>query len=93
MASCLVISGAVKRQLMFSSCIIFQLSNIVTRQLKTRIGEGVEVVIARQQSGKHVSTVINQNTTTEELLEVVFSVWYMPKLYSEDQHEKSVSQS
>jgi hypothetical protein len=48
------------------------------------------VVIARQQHGKHVSAAKNQHSTIEELLEVVFSVWSVPRLYSEDQWNKLV---
>jgi hypothetical protein len=48
--------------------------NVVTRQLKARILEGVEVITARQWHGKHVSAATRQHTATIELLEAVFSV-------------------
>jgi hypothetical protein len=38
---------------------------------------------ARQQRGKHASKVMNTHATIEELLEVVFSVPSVPRLYSE----------
>jgi hypothetical protein len=40
---------------------------------------------------KHVSAAMNQNATTEELSEAVSSVLSAPRLYSEDQREKSES--
>jgi hypothetical protein len=48
--------------------------------------EQEEEVIMWQWSNKHISA------TTEELLEVVFSVWSMLRLCSENQREKLVSQ-
>jgi hypothetical protein len=47
---------------------------IVTWWLKAGIVEQEEAAFARQQWGKHAAT--------EELLEVVFSVWSMPSLYN-----------
>jgi hypothetical protein len=52
---------------------------------------GKAAATARQQHGKHISAAKNQQTTTEELLEAVFSVWstlWHIILYSEDQQEK-----
>jgi hypothetical protein len=46
--------------------------------------------IARKRCGKHGSTSTNEHTTIEELLEAVFPVWSVLKLYSEDQWEKLV---
>jgi tellurite resistance protein len=42
------------------------------------------VVGARQQHGKHVSVATNKHAAIEELLEVVFSIWSSPRLYSMD---------
>jgi hypothetical protein len=53
--------------------------------------EKEEVAIATQSCGKHISAAINQHATTDELLEAVFSVWFVPRLYSKDQQEKLVS--
>jgi hypothetical protein len=46
-----------------------------------------KATIARQGHDKHVSIAINQHATMEELLEVVFSVWSMLRLYSEAQRK------
>jgi hypothetical protein len=58
--------------------------------LKAKIVEN-EVVVARQCHSKHVSAATNQHTTTEEWLEVAFSMWYALKLYSEEKWEPSSS--
>jgi hypothetical protein len=50
-----------------------------------------QAAVARQQCGRHISTVTNQDITKEELLGVVSSVQSTPKLYNEDQREKLVS--
>jgi hypothetical protein len=42
--------------------------------------EQEEAAIAMQQHSEHVSAAMNQHTTTEELLEAVFSVWSMLRL-------------
>jgi hypothetical protein len=49
--------------------------------MKAGILEQEEAAIARQRQGKHVSAAMNQHTTIEELLKVVFSVWSAPRLY------------
>jgi hypothetical protein len=41
-----------------------------------------------QGRGKQISIAANQHATTEELLEMVFSVWSVLRLYSEAQREK-----
>jgi hypothetical protein len=53
--------------------------------------EQEDAAIARQQRRKQVSAATNRHATIEELLEVVFSLWCMQRLYSEDQQEKLVS--
>jgi hypothetical protein len=53
--------------------------------------EQEEAAIARQRRGKHVSAATNQHATIEGVLEAVFSVWSVPRLYSEDQREKLVT--
>jgi hypothetical protein len=46
-------------------------------------GHGVfYVATARHQCGKHISAAMNQHATIEELLESLFSVWSMPRLYN-----------
>jgi hypothetical protein len=37
---------------------------------------------------KHVSLVIDMHATIQELFEEVFSMWSMPRLYSESHREK-----
>jgi hypothetical protein len=49
------------------------------------------MAIARQWCDKHVSTAMNKHAAVEELLEVVFSMWYMLRLYNEHQLETSES--
>jgi hypothetical protein len=43
----------------------------------------------RKRGGKHVSTATNQHGTREELLEDVFPVRALPRLYSEAQQQQS----
>jgi hypothetical protein len=50
-------------------------------------------VIARQWHSRHVSAATNQDVEIVDLLEVVFSVGSMLRLYSEDQQKKLVSWS
>jgi hypothetical protein len=54
--------------------------------MKARTVEPEEMIIARQWFGKHVPVAMNIHTT--ELLEVVFSMQSMPRLYNEDQQDK-----
>jgi hypothetical protein len=57
-------------------------TDIVKWRLKTKIAEQEQVVGTRQGHGKHVSTPMNKHATIEELLEVVFCTWSMPRLHS-----------
>jgi hypothetical protein len=41
-----------------------------------------EIAIAKQQRSKHIPTTINKYAITEELLEAVFSIQSMTRLYS-----------
>jgi hypothetical protein len=52
--------------------------------------EPEETVIARQWLGKHASVAKDMHATMEELLDVVFSMWSVPRLYN-DKREKLVS--
>jgi hypothetical protein len=61
------------------------------RQLKAGTVAQNKTSFARQWHGKHIFAAMNQNTTTEELLEVEFSLWSVPRLYIGDLWEKSVS--
>jgi hypothetical protein len=54
----------------------------LTWRLKAGIKEQGVVAVAY-----HVSTGTNKHASVEELLEVVFSMWSLPKLYSEDPAE------
>jgi hypothetical protein len=60
----------------------------VTCWLEARILEQEEVAIARPWCGNDLSTATNQHAIIEELLEVVFSVWFAVRQYSKDQREK-----
>jgi hypothetical protein len=57
-----------------------------------------ETAIARQRHGKHVSVAVDMHATVEELLEAVFSMWSVPRLYNENlwanylSHERVVRQ-
>jgi hypothetical protein len=46
--------------------------------------EQEDVAVARQRHSKRISTATNKHVTTEELLEIVFSMWSAPRLYNED---------
>jgi hypothetical protein len=50
---------------------------------ETRLAERMDVVTGKQQHSKHITTATNQHATTEELLEIIFSMWSMPLLYNE----------
>jgi hypothetical protein len=60
----------------------------VTWRLKADIVERVEVVMARQRHGEHVSAA---TYTVAKLEDAVFSMRSAPKLYNEEQAEKPVS--
>jgi hypothetical protein len=65
---------------------------IMTWLLKARIVERIDAAVARQWcSKKHVSAAVNQHATIEELLVVVFLMQSVPRLYSKEQWEKSIS--
>jgi hypothetical protein len=49
------------------------------------------VTVARQQLSKCISAAMNQHATIEELLEVVFSMQSLPRLYNEDQQQLQFS--
>jgi hypothetical protein len=49
--------------------------------MKARIADQEKTSIARQQLGKHVSAVMNNHATTEDLIEAVFSMQSMLRLY------------
>jgi hypothetical protein len=49
------------------------------------------MAIARQWHDKHVSAATNKRAAVEELLEVVFSMWYMLRLYNKHQLKASES--
>jgi hypothetical protein len=56
---------------------------IVAYLLKARIVESEETAVARKLHGKHISSVTNTHATIEELLEAVFSLRSVPRLYKE----------
>jgi hypothetical protein len=49
--------------------------------MKARIVEQKDAVIAKPQHSKHVSLAMNKHATIGELLEVMFSMWSMLRLY------------
>jgi hypothetical protein len=53
--------------------------------------EAKETAIARQWLSKHVPAATDIYATTEKLLEAVFSMQCVPRLYNEHQCDKSVS--
>jgi hypothetical protein len=59
--------------------------------MKARIPDAEKTFIVRQRLGKHVSAVTNNHAITEELLEAVFSMQSLPRLYKKNQMEFSVS--
>jgi hypothetical protein len=50
--------------------------------------EPEETTVARKRLDKHVSMATDTSATTEEPLEAVFSMWSVPRLYSEGHLEK-----
>jgi hypothetical protein len=49
-----------------------------------------EMAMARQQLGKHFPTAVDSQAAIGELLEAMFSVLLVPRLYNEDQRYKLV---
>jgi ribosome-interacting GTPase 1 len=60
--------------------------------MKAVIVQQEEAATVRQHHDKYVSTAMNQHATVEELLEAVFSVQSLLRLYNENHLEKLVSQ-
>jgi hypothetical protein len=63
----------------------------VAWRLKVGIFEQEKAAIARQRCRKQASAATNRHGTIEELLEAVFSMMSVTRLYSEDQQEELVS--
>jgi hypothetical protein len=61
----------------------------VTQQLKARTVELEEVAIGKHQRSKNIAAAIDGDARIEEPLEVAFSLWSMPRLYTEDQQQAS----
>jgi hypothetical protein len=55
--------------------------------MKAGIADPEKISTARQRHSKHVSAVTNNNIATEDLLEDVFSMRSVPRLYEENQLE------
>jgi hypothetical protein len=66
-------------------------SIILWHDAKRRIEEPEEVTVARQQRSKHAPTATDMHATIEELLEGVFSVQSILRLYNKDQRDQLVS--
>jgi hypothetical protein len=58
--------------------------------MKARTADPEKTSTAIQEHGKHVSMVMNNHTTTGPLLESMFSMWYIQRLYKENLLEFSV---
>jgi hypothetical protein len=56
----------------------------VTYRLKARSAEREETAVAKQGLGKQVSSARNNQAKIEELLEAMFSMWSVPRLYKGD---------
>jgi hypothetical protein len=56
---------------------------IVTQHLKGGIAEPEETVVVRQWLSKQAPLAMDMHATTEELLEAVFSMRPMPRLYDD----------
>lgn len=63
----------------------------MTQQLTARTVELEEVAFAKHRGGKHISTATDGDVKIEEPLEVMFSLWSIPRLYTEDQEQASQS--
>jgi hypothetical protein len=66
-------------------------AHTVRWRLKAGIVERIDAAISRQWNDEHVSAAKNQHATIAELLEAVFSMQSLPRLYGEDQREKLIS--
>jgi hypothetical protein len=70
---------------------IYNSLDVVTWQLKAGILEQIDATIARQRCCKHVSAATDMHATVEKLLDAMFFVWAVPRLYIEDQTEAKES--
>jgi hypothetical protein len=59
--------------------------------MRTGIADPEKTPTDRQRHDKHISVVKNDHATTEELLEAVFSMRFMLRLYKENQREFLIS--
>jgi hypothetical protein len=59
--------------------------HIVTCPLKSRVAEPEETPVARVRLGKYASAVTDTHPTKEELLEAVFSMRSVQRLYTGDE--------
>jgi hypothetical protein len=57
--------------------IIGVLSHLLSGCVCPTIVEPEETTVARQQPGEHIPMTVNTYATIEELLGIVFSMWYM----------------
>jgi hypothetical protein len=57
---------------------------------ESRIVKGIKEAIARQRHDKHMSVVMSKYATIEELLEMMFSLRSVPRLYSKECHDLKV---
>jgi hypothetical protein len=73
----------------FSTYFFRVLFHTVACLLKSRIVKPAETTVARERLCKHACchtmAVTDMHATTEELLEAVFSLWSVPRLYNEGQ--------
>jgi ribosome-interacting GTPase 1 len=59
--------------------------------VKARIVEREKTAVARQRSHKYISASTHKHATIEELLDAVFSLRSVTRLYNENEREKRVS--
>jgi hypothetical protein len=58
--------------------------------MKARIADPEKTSISRQQHGNHAIAVTNNHKTTKKLLEAMFSMRYVQRLYKGNQQEIGV---
>jgi hypothetical protein len=63
---------------------------IVTRHQKNGIVEPEETAVAGKRRNKHLSMAVNMHATTEQMLEAVFSIWFMPSPCSKGERDSLV---
>jgi hypothetical protein len=77
---------------MYECNIPFRLKHLsFSFHFKARISEQIDATTARQRRCKHVSEETGMRAIMEKLLDTMFSVWAVPRLYNESRIEAEVS--